>query len=228
MFVEVNGVELYYDRVGSGPDLVMLHGNGEDHTIFEQSVFHLKNHFTVHLLDSRGHGRSSPVSEFHYSDMADDVVAFMSEVGLERPMLCGFSDGGIIGLMIAHSHPDLLSRLYVCGANTDPSTLKGFGMFLCRTLPRYRNDPKVRMMLTEPHITREDLSRITIPVMVIAGSRDAVDGKDTRFIADSIRDSTLCIVKGATHSSYVDGSPQLAQLILSDLGITGFDHRGRV
>lgn len=219
MFVKVNGMELYYEKIGSGPDLILLHGNGEDHTIFERSAFYLKNHFTLHLIDSRGHGQSRPVNEFHYTDMAEDIIAYIEKFDLKKPMLCGFSDGGIIGLMIAYTRPELLSKLYCCGANTDPSTLKGFGMFLCRTLPKNKEDPKVRMMLTEPHMTAEDLSKIAIPVMVIAGSRDAVDRKDTEFIASSIRDSTLCIVKGATHSSYIDKSPKLAHLILSDQGL---------
>ena len=61
MKVSVNGVEIYYEQTGSGRPLIMVHGNGEDHTIFDKAANVLKDSFTCYLVDSRGHGQSSAV-----------------------------------------------------------------------------------------------------------------------------------------------------------------------
>ena len=218
--VPVNGIEIHCAVEGDGPPLVMLHGNGEDHTIFDRAVFHLSKHFTVYLPDSRGHGKSSSVDEYHYDDMAEDMYRLIRTLRIERPVFCGYSDGGIIGLLLASKHPGLLSRLVVCGANTDPSMLKGFFMFRCRHSKRLYSDPKIRMMLEEPHITREDLSRIDVPTTVVAGSRDAVKLEDTEFIASSIDGSEMVILKGETHGSYIEDGGKLARIVMDACGLS--------
>jgi pimeloyl-ACP methyl ester carboxylesterase len=87
--------------------------------------------FTVYAIDSRGHGKSSRVKTLHYADMAEDIAAFIEALGLEKPMFYGFSDGGVIGLLLAINHPGLLSRLASSGANMNPESLsKGFLLFV--------------------------------------------------------------------------------------------------
>ncbi len=185
MRVTTNAVSLYYEVRGKkGPTIIMLHGNGEDHTIFDRAVAYLEQKFIVYLVDSRGHGQSSPVKEYHYQDMVDDLAEFIRRLKLKRPAICGFSDGAIIGLMFASQHPNSLSRLIACGANTRPDTLKGLKMSVTRFGSLDKKDPKVRMMLTEPDITAADLARIKVPVTVVAGSRDCVKRSDTNFIAN--------------------------------------------
>ena len=100
VFAEVNGIRLFYETVGEGRPLVMLHGNGEDHTIFAEAAELLGERFACYLLDSRGHGQSTPVSELHYADMAEDLVAFLDELDLRDVTVYGFSDGGIITLRL--------------------------------------------------------------------------------------------------------------------------------
>lgn len=220
MRITTNGVSLYYEVRGSkGPALIMLHGNGEDRTIFDRAVPYLEQVFTVYLIDSRGHGESSPVREYHYQDMVDDLSEFIRKLKLDRPAVCGFSDGAIVGLMYASQHPDGLSRLIACGANTRPETLTGLRMALDRMGSVERKDPKVRMMLTEPDITAEDLSRITVPVTVVAGSRDCVKRSDSEFIADSVQNGELCIMKRADHSSYVVHSTRVVDAVFRSMGV---------
>ena len=134
MRVTTNGVSIYYEVRGKkGPALIMLHGNGEDHTIFDRAVDYLEQALTVYLVDTRGHGESSPVREYHYQDMVDDLSEFIRKLKLERPAVCGFSDGAIVGLMFASQNPGVLSHLIACGANTSPETLGGFRMALDRS-----------------------------------------------------------------------------------------------
>lgn len=56
MYITVNNMNLYYEVVGSGTPLVMIHGNGESHDIFDKAVEVLSKHYTCYLPDSRGHG----------------------------------------------------------------------------------------------------------------------------------------------------------------------------
>ena len=63
MIVHCNGIDIFYEVRGSGAPLLMLHGNGETHAIFDEAADLLARYFTVYTPDTRGHGASSPVSE---------------------------------------------------------------------------------------------------------------------------------------------------------------------
>ena len=77
MNIFVNGIKLHYEKTGSGAPLILLHGNGESHEIFDEAIPLLAPHFTVYAVDTRGHGNSAPVPEYHYADMAQDVIALV-------------------------------------------------------------------------------------------------------------------------------------------------------
>lgn len=83
MFVQLNSIKMYYKRYGSGRPLILLHGNGEDHTIFREVIKPLSKNFTLYLPDARGHGRSSGTEEFHYVDMASICFSLSKSSGLK-------------------------------------------------------------------------------------------------------------------------------------------------
>lgn len=219
MILEANGVSLHYEVRGQGPPMILLHGNGEDHTVFDRSAEVLGRTHRLYLVDSRGHGESSDVEEFHYDDMARDLELLVSMLGLRRPVLVGYSDGAIVGILAASRNPGMFSHLVLCGANTRPSALKGMYMFRCRHSRRMRADPRIRMMLEEPDITAEDLSRIDTPTLLVFGSRDCIREDDIEFMSSSIRGSRLLVLKGETHGSYIEGSSKLATIVLDELGL---------
>ena len=214
MKITVNQVELFYEVVGSGDPLVMVHGNGEDHTIFDKAVELLSPHFTCYLLDSRGHGQSQQVTEYHYDDMAEDVYQFIRVLGLERVTYYGFSDGGIIGLLLASRHPGLLDKMIVSGANTRPDAVHKWLRAVFGIVNRIHKNSLFTLMLTEPHISSEQLQAITTPTLVLAGSKDLVVEADTRFIAEHIPNATLKILEGEGHASYIVHKTKMAELIL--------------
>lgn len=116
--------EIYYEKCGSGKPLILLHGNKEDHTIFNKLINALMDRFTIYALDSRGHGKSGITDEFHYSDMADDVLNLIDELKLDKPCFYGFSDGGIIGLLCCIKRPDAFEKMIISGANITTKGLK--------------------------------------------------------------------------------------------------------
>ena len=213
MFLQVNHIRLYYEVCGTGRPLILLHGNGQDHTIFDKLAPALADHFTVYLLDSRGHGQSSPVSVYHYAEMAQDVACFIQRLHLKQPIIYGFSDGGILALLLAIHYPLLAGGIVISGANTCPAGLRAGRhlKFWWRWLTS--REPRIWLMLQEPHITAQQLSSIQLPCLVLAGSNDLVSERNTSFIAAHIKNARLCIYPGHTHTSYVVHQDFLAPVI---------------
>lgn len=218
MKINVNGIEMYYEKCGTGRPLVLVHGNSEDHNDFNDSIWLLRRHFTVYAVDSRGHGLSTPVDEFHYTDMADDMVAFMEQLDLRDVVYFGHSDGAIIGLLTA-MRTDRIGLLLAGSANLTPDGVATWLKTILKAVNAVRSNPKFTMMLTEPNITADDLAAIKTPTVVIAGSKDLVDEGETRTIAESIPGAKLRILEGEDHMSYVLTGSHLADIIMEETGL---------
>ena len=213
MYVQANGIKLYYEKTGEGRPLVMVHGNGEDHGIFDTAIGLLKEKYTCYAVDSRCHGKSDKTPELHYQDMADDMIAFMEALELEDVIFYGFSDGGIIGLIAAAKCPRI-TTLIVSGANLTPDGVKWSLKLLVKVLNYCKPDPMYALMLNEPHISDEMLRSIKAKTLVLAGSGDLVKEKETRHIAETIPGATLHILKGERHGSYIVHNEKIARLIM--------------
>jgi len=214
MILRVNNIDIFYEQAGSGPPLLLLHGNGESRKIFRKAMVRLGEKFTVYAIDSRGHGRSGRVKELHYADMAEDMAQFIDALGLKRPMLYGFSDGGIIGLLMAVNHPGLLSRMAISGASLNPhSTSEGWLRFF-RAAYFVTRGAKWKLMLEEPDFTQEQLARVDIPTLVLAGENDMIIEAHTRVIAGAIPGARLQILPGENHMSYVFDNTKLCDIIM--------------
>ena len=205
--------KIYYEKIGTGKPLILLHGNKEDHTIFNKLIGSLKNTFTIYALDSRGHGKSDNTNTFHYSDMADDVLRLIDELKLNKPCFYGFSDGGIVGIICAIKRPDAFEKMIISGANITPKGLKPAILFGMKLSYFFTRDKRTKMMLNEPNITTAELNKIECPTLVLAGEFDMITKKETKQIADGIPNSTLKIIKGKGHGDYVVNSDYLKDII---------------
>ncbi len=214
MIQQTSKINLYYEKTGTGVPLIMLHGNGEDHTIFNKATAVLKKHFTVYAIDTRGHGKSSPVDELHYEDMANDVYEFICKLSLEKPIVYGFSDGGIVALILAIKHPEAISQIVASGVNTQPNGLNTINLLIYKITYFFTRAKRIKLMLTEPNITDTQLNNIKIPVSVTGGSKDMIKQSHLKHIADSIPNSTLTIFNGEFHGSYVVNSTKIADFII--------------
>ena len=96
MKVFVNNVNLYYETFGEGQPIILLHGNQETHEIFDKLIDKLKDNYKVYAIDSRCHGKSENTKEISYNLMSDDIIEFIKKLNIDKPILYGFSDGGII------------------------------------------------------------------------------------------------------------------------------------
>ena len=218
MWINVNGIKMYYEMHGSGRPLIMLHGNSEDHTIFYDSRVLLSKHFTVYTMDSRGHGHSTRVEELHYCDMADDMIAFMDQLDLRDVIFYGFSDGGIIGLLAAMRF-DRIGMLITSGANLTPAGVMAPFRLIAKAAYAVTKDPKMKLMLDEPDISTDELAQIKVPTVVMAGEKDLVLGKETAKIAMAIPGAKLRIIPGEGHGSYIVHKSRIADIIMEETGI---------
>ena len=217
--IRINETLFHYQKSGTGKPVILVHGNGEDHTIFKTEIEQLVSAgYCVYAPDSRGHGATGasnpPVSEFHYADMADDICAFIQALHLEKPAYYGFSDGGIIGLLLELRHPGTVDIMAISGTNLSPAGLDESFVTECREMCEKSPNPLTALMLNEPHIDSELLHNITIPVLITAGERDLIKAEETRRIVKSLPHSKFTIVENADHGSYVVNSEIMGELLI--------------
>lgn len=112
MFTKINNQNIYYQKVGKGKDLILLHGWGADVSSFWPVVDFLKNDFTLWLLDLPGFGRSDPPKQtWSVEDYADTVVKFIRDCKIKGPVVLGHSFGGSVAIKLAAKYPNLISKL---------------------------------------------------------------------------------------------------------------------
>ena len=115
-YVQVNGMDVYYEEYGSGNPLILLHGGTATSRMWQPFLSSFVPHFRVITPDSRAHGKTNnPNGELSYHLMADDVVAFIQALNLTQPFIFGYSDGGQIALEIGMRYPSL-AVAFVVGA----------------------------------------------------------------------------------------------------------------
>lgn len=202
-------IQLNYTVAGQGFPLVLLHGNGEDHTYFKHQMGPFSERYQVFALDTRGHGRSPRgTAPFTLEQFAEDLKAFLDGRGIKRCHLLGFSDGANVALLFALKYPAYVEKLILNGADLSPAGVKlsiqipiMLGWGLLQAIRRFdkKAQPKwelLDLMTTQPHIEPDSLSDLTMPTLVVAGERDMIRDSHTRLIARSIPGSRLAILPG--------------------------------
>jgi pimeloyl-ACP methyl ester carboxylesterase len=111
-FVEAEGVEIAYERVGEGSPLVFVHGAAADSRIWQPQLAGLADDFTVVAWDEPGAGRSSDLPEgFGLAGFADGLARLIETLGLGPAHVAGLSWGGTVALELYRRHPGLVATL---------------------------------------------------------------------------------------------------------------------
>ncbi len=211
----VNGVCIHYAVAGEGRPVILVHGNGESHDLFDTETEQLVSAgYKVFAPDSRGHGANEPLEEYYYADMAEDMYCMIRSLKLNKPAFYGHSDGGIIGLILEMTHPGTLGVLAASGANLSPEGLDTGFLEKYTKINEESPDPLLTLMLTEPNINPEELRKIKIPVLITAGENDLIIPAETRRIADHLPNAELVILEGEDHGSYIDNSEIMGKLLI--------------
>jgi pimeloyl-ACP methyl ester carboxylesterase len=225
-YLPVRGSQIYYETIGSGEPLLLLHGGLGTNQDFASQKPDLAKHFKVVAFERPGHGHTADISDaYGFNLMSGYTTDFIDALRLGPVNLVGWSDGAIISLLVAISRPDLVKSIVsVSGifdakaqspgdlqwiASATPESFRKGQPALVKVYDEISPDgpahfPVVfkkimRMWLTEPNIRREELAAITAPTLVMAGDRDSVPAEHTMALFRSIKKSQLCIVPGSTH-----------------------------
>lgn len=204
----VNGIKLYYEVYGQGPPLIVLHGNGGSIENGGKFYGDLIKKYKVIAIDSRAQGRSGDTEgELTYEQMASDVNALLEQLKVDSVYIWGQSDGAILGLILAMEYPKKVKKVLAFGANIQPDSMAVFPwsiIYSQKTVNESSNLKEVKLnklMLDYPNIPYSKLSQIKAPVLIVAGDRDVIRPEHTLKLFQSIPNSQMCIIPGATHGA---------------------------
>ncbi len=215
--VHLRGFGMYVEEYGKGEPLLIIHGNGGSIASMRYQIPFFAKHYRVIAADSRSQGKSADGGDsLSYEMMADDYSALLDTLHVKSVFVIGWSDGGIIGLLLAIRHPGKVKRLAATGANIRPdSSAVAYadihGMKLqherLKRQPQetgVKNEIKLtRLMILEPNISHQALHSILCPVLIIGGDHDIIKTEHTLEISRNIPGSSLWILPGSGHDTCI-------------------------
>jgi pimeloyl-ACP methyl ester carboxylesterase len=239
-YVDVDGIHTYFEAVGDGPPLLLLHGGLMSGADYPDQVAALSGRFRVVAPDRRAHGHTTDVEgPITYELMAADTIAFMDALGIDRAHVVGHSDGANIGMLLGIGHPERVDRLVLISGNFRFDGLRPDVLDWMVTSPdadwadeeagwrRFTPDPaehwpvvleKLRhLFVTAPTMTDADLGRITVPTLVIGADRDLVSLEHFAAEFRAIPGAQLAIVPGTSHFLTRERPDLVNELILGFL-----------
>lgn len=202
-------IALYYQEKGKGEPFILLHGNGEDGSYFQHQIEYFSGSYRVIAVDTRGHGKSPRgTAPFTIEQFSRDLSDFMAGLAIPRAVILGFSDGANIAMKFSMKYPNKVKALILNGGNLNPKGVKrsvqipieiGYKTakrFASKSPDAKRNAEMLGLMVNEPQIERSELSKITMPTLVICGTNDMIRESHTREIAENIPNAKLSTIKG--------------------------------
>lgn len=223
-------IEHFYIEKGQGEPLILLHGNGESCDYFQNQIEEFAKYYHVYALDTRGHGKTPRgKAPFTIRQFAEDLSCFMEKREIDRAHLLGFSDGGNIAMVFALRYPERVNRLILNGANMSAEGVKrsvqvpieiGYRIarkFSAKSDQARGNAEMLGLMVNDPNVTAEELSRIKAKTLVIAGTRDMIREAHTKLIAESIPGAELAFIRG-NHFIAEKNAEAFNQKVLDFLG----------
>ena len=188
-------MKMYYEVSGEGDPLIVLPGAHMDIITMGKIIPMLAENHQVYALEFQGHGHTEDIDRpITYENLADDVAEFMDAVGIEKADVFGYSMGGQVGLKLAISHPQKLNKLITASVAYD---LKGWQPAYSQFIPQMTPEmflsmpffaekhkqsanpdayvaflKKMIALEHEPMAWEEDVKKLKIPVLIIAGDSD--------------------------------------------------------
>jgi pimeloyl-ACP methyl ester carboxylesterase len=198
-YAPINGLEMYYEVLGSGPPLVLLHGALVTIDLSWRAVIPaLAEHHQVIAIEQQAHGHTGDIDRpLSYQQMADDTAALLEHLGVEQADIVGYSMGGATALQLAIRHPELVRKMVVMSTQfapegmypesrdlvqaMDPEDFTGSG--LPESYAAVAPDPggwpglvgRVQQLVADfQGFPTESIESITAPTMVILGDADEI------------------------------------------------------
>ena len=202
-------IKMNYIEKGEGFPFVLLHGNGESSEYFKSQIEYFATKYRVIALDTRGHGKT-PRGEkpFTLKQFAEDLKDFLDELEISKAIILGFSDGANIAMLFALRYANYVDKLILNGGDLDTKGVKScyqipihIGYIMTLFISKFnkkavKNNEMLSLMINQPNISPKELEKLSMPVLVIAGTKDMIKESHTILIHKSIKNSELCIIEG--------------------------------
>ena len=243
-YIDVNGLQMYYEDRGKGTSLILLHGGlgtaelgwAELREVFSQ-------HFRVIAPDSRGLGRTNnPQNILNYALMAEDIVALARALDVREPFICGWSDGGQIAMEIGIRYRDFPKALVLGGVSNklvkhisdalSPSSIRRWLQSEPELEEVFRNahshvyGPEYwetllklhsQMWLDSTGYPNEDIKAIEAPSLLIIGDKDEAMPLEIQLeMYNLIPNAELAIIPNMTHMNYATERSELFSTVVLD------------
>jgi len=228
-YAPVHGLQMYYEIHGASGDpgtpLVLLHGGGSTfETSFGDLLPTLARGRRVIAYDRQGHGRTADVDRpFTFQQSAEDAVALLHHLGIQRADFFGYSNGGHIAIQIALSHPEVVRKLVIESAmfdreGSDPAFWESFHHARIEDMPRDLKEAylkvaprpeelpamfakSVKQMLDFKGWSAEEIRSIHAPTLVVVGDRDLVRPEHAVTMYQLLPRAQLAILPQTDHLS---------------------------
>jgi pimeloyl-ACP methyl ester carboxylesterase len=193
MKLAANGIELSWDGIGEGAPLLWLHGFMGYGADWPHVFGEVPAAYRLIAPDLPGHGASTGrPGPYSFRAAADDIVALLDHLGVDRVPLVGLSGGGIVALHLAVAHPGRVSRMAIVSAPPRfPEQARAIQRRFSETMlppdeqarmrQRHRRPGQIAALVeqtrafaggTDPDFTRAQLERISADTLIVFGDRD--------------------------------------------------------
>ena len=217
-YINLRDHQVYnYEWDNDGEAVVLLHGGLSKTSSWDYlMVPPLEDEFHVFAYDRTGHGfTGDQPGSLHFEFQCQEAIAYLEDVVKEPAHLIGYSDGGIIALMVAIKRPELVKSIVAIGANYHYSApLKDFlearvseedqaeYNLISPDAPHTLLEKTIRMneiWKTEPNISLSEIASIQCPVLVMAGDDDVIAHDHTISLYEALPLGQLAIIPGTSH-----------------------------
>jgi pimeloyl-ACP methyl ester carboxylesterase len=235
-YASVNGIDLYYEILGAdqpGPPLIMLHGGVLTFRLsFDSLLPALTAERNVIGIELQGHGHTADGDRpFSIRQCAEDVIALLDQLGIDRADFLGYSLGGLVSTDVAVLAPDRVGRLVLASAHFRPTRSEAYYPEITALeldSPRMPTEeesaamkraydevaprpedffPFVQKIQPTVHDfegwTDEQLAGITMPVLIIIGDTDFVRLEHAVEMKQLVPNAQLAILPGTTHMQVI-------------------------
>lgn len=180
-FISIGKEEIAYLDIGSGPVVIMVHGNMSSSVHYEPLISRIKDKFRCIAIDLRGFGDSSYNNRFDtLEELADDVNLFTEALGIDSYYLVGWSNGGGVSLKLCAKYPEKVKKFF----DIEGAGLKGY--------PVYKKENY--KSTGEPYASKEEMATDPMQVAPVL----AIFAKGDAAMMTSIWDATIYTVNKPT------------------------------